>query len=118
VRGAGTWQISLRALGGLCGSLVAQRGTGLETNAPALARLALASNWKGSFGFDVFQRETRCNVLERNCFDQTLVKNIEGRGIGHNDTQAVIDVARHAIALHDFFHRGDFGGEASIALSE
>lgn len=84
---------------------------------PLRARLAPAINWKGSFAFDVFQGETRRNVLERNCFDQTLVKNIEGRGIGYNDTQAVIDVARHAIAFHDFFHRGDFGGEARNCLA-
>jgi hypothetical protein len=49
VIGAETWQISSRAPGGLYGSLVAQRGTDLETNAPAFARLALASQLERQF---------------------------------------------------------------------
>src|ERR1700737_926017 len=34
----------------------------------------------------------------------------------HKDQQE-LDVTRHAIALHDFFHRGDFGGEARNCLA-
>jgi hypothetical protein len=78
---------------------------------------ALARNWEGGLGFDIFQSKARRHSLERNDLDQSLVEGVERRCVGRDDAQDIIDVARHAVQVHDLLHGGEIGGEAREGLA-
>ena len=61
-------------------------------------------NGQRGHGLDLFHGETRRDIFQSHRTDELPVENIVAPHVRDDDTQHIVDVAGHAVELHDFRH--------------